>query len=201
MLYEVITIKREVDRYKSKKTWIYHSKTAIKQRKSKRSHVNKQNKQRIKNDIFLEKYIVSKIKKYWSPEQISWRLKIDENISISKDTIYKYIYQNHPELIKKYFRRKWKKYQNKRLERYQIKDRKMIENRPEIVDSRSRIWDWEWDTIIWSRWWCKHVFLTNVDRKSWFLLATKIDDKSWKSVLEWTIKVFKNIPKYRNNFV
>jgi IS30 family transposase len=44
---------------------------AIKQRKEKRSKINKENKQRIKNDEFLIKYILSKTKKYWSPEQIS----------------------------------------------------------------------------------------------------------------------------------
>jgi IS30 family transposase len=65
------TIKREVERYRSKKTGIYHSKTAIKQRKLKRSLVNKQNKQRIQKDTFLVKYILSKIKRYRSPEQIS----------------------------------------------------------------------------------------------------------------------------------
>ncbi len=94
------TIKREVERYKSKITWKYTSKVAIKQRKEKRYKVNKQNKQRIKSDEFLIKYILSKIKKYWSPEQISWRLKLEEDIRISKDTVYKFIYENHPELIK-----------------------------------------------------------------------------------------------------
>jgi IS30 family transposase len=49
----------------------YSSKTAIKARKEKRSIINKVNKQRIKKDKFLIKYILLKIKKYWSPEQIS----------------------------------------------------------------------------------------------------------------------------------
>lgn len=194
------TIKREVDRYKSIKTWRYNSKTAIRLRKLKRIIVNKNNKQRIKDDDnsdFLIKYITSKIKKYWSPEQISWRLKKDEDIIISKDTIYKFIYENHPGLIKKYFRRKWKKYQHNKKERYQLNWRKMIESRPKIVETRSRIWDWEWDTVIWTRWWNKEVILTNVDRKSWLLLARKIKDKSWNSVLEWTLDCFKRIPKYK----
>jgi IS30 family transposase len=73
----------------------------------------------------------------------------------------------------------------------------MIELRPIEVEKRQRIWDWEWDTVIWSRWWSKQVILTNVDRKSWYLLARKIKDKSWNSVLEWTLELFKNIPKYK----
>ena len=77
----------------------------------------------------------------------------------------------------------------------------MIENRPEIVETRERIWDWEWDTIIWVRWWNKEVILTNVDRKSGFLLSTKITDKSWESVLNWTIKIFSKIPKYKRKTI
>ena len=191
------TIKREVERYRSKKTGIYHSKTAIKQRKLKRSLVNKQNKQRIQKDTFLVKYILSKIKRYRSPEQISWRLKQEEDMIISKDTIYLYMYQHHPELVQKYFRRKWKKYQNRRKEKYQLHNRKMIKHRPSIVETRERIWDWEWDTIIGRRWWNKEVILTNVERKSWYLLASKIPNKSGNSVLEWTIHLFKYIPKYK----
>lgn len=194
------TIKREVERYKIIKTWIYYAKIAIKLRKQKRTIINKNNKQRIKNDKnseFLIKYIISKTKKYWSPEQISWRLKSEENIIISKDTIYKFIYENYPDLIKKYFRRKWKKYQNNRKEKYALNAWKSIDLRPKIVEERNRIWDWEWDTIVWVRWWNKEVILTNVDRKSWFLIAWKIKDKSWESVLNETIKLFKKNPKYK----
>lgn len=195
------TIKREVDRYTNWKTWKYSSKMAIKQRKEKRSKINKENKQRIKNDEYLTKYILSKIKKYWSPEQIAWRLKLEKDIKISKDTIYKFIYENHCELIKKYFRRKWKKYQKDRKSKYQLMDRKMIDERPNLVEKRERIWDWEWDTVIWIRWWNKEVILTNVERKSWYLIASKIKDKSWSSVLEETIKLFAKIPKYKRKTI
>lgn len=196
------TIKREVDRYKDKITWKYYSWIAIRLRKEKRSKINKNNKQRIKNNNeFLIKYILSKIKKYWSPEQISWRLKQEKDITISKDTIYKFIYENYPELIKKYFRRKWKKYQKDKKFKYQLMDRKMINTRPKIVETRERIWDWEWDTIIWKRWWNKEVILVNVERKSWYLLASKIKDKSWNSVLEETIKIFSKIPKHKQKTI
>ena len=145
----------------------------------------------------LELFILKYIKKYWSPEQITWRWKEETKERLSKDTIYKFIYEEHPELIKKHLRRWWKRYQNRRKEKYQLNDRKIIDDRPQIVDSRSRIWDWEWDTIVWVRAWSKQVMLTNVDRKSWYLLAGKINDKSWDSVLEWTIKLFKNVAKYK----
>ncbi len=190
------SIDRIVKKYKSPKTWIFYARYCIKMKKLIRSKVNRSNKNRIK-DLNLENFILKYTKKYWSPEQIAWRYRKETNQSLSKDTIYKFIYQNYPELIKKYFRRKWKKYQHKRRERYQLNDRKMIEFRPKEVETRERIWDWEWDTVIWARWGSKQVILTNVDRKSWYLLAKKIKDKTWNSVLEWTLEVFKRIPKYK----
>lgn len=190
------SISRLVNKYKSKKTWIFYANICIKQRNELRSKVNKDNKNRIK-DTVLENFILKYIKKYRSPEQISWRWIKETWEKLSKDTIYKFIYENYPELIKKYFRRKWKKYQNRRKEKYQLNDRKIIELRPKEVETRKRIWDWEWDTVVWTRWWSKQVILTNVDRKTWYLLARKIKDKSWNSVLEWTIELFKNIPKYK----
>lgn len=190
------SVDRIVKKYKSPKTWIFYAKQCIKLRKELRSKVNKNNKTRIK-DLNLESFILKYIKKYWSPEQIAGRYKEETNKALSKDTIYDFIYENYPELIKKYFRRKWKKYQHKRKEKYNLSWWKSIEIRDKIVETRSRIWDWEWDTVVWSRWWDKAVILTNVDRKSWYLLAWKIKDKSWNSVLEETIKLFSRVPKYK----
>lgn len=189
------SIWRIIKKYWDEKIWFFSANECIKQRKKLRTEVNAKNKQRIKKWSLIEKYILKNIKKYWSPEQIAWRWKIQTNENISKDTIYKYIYENYPEFIKKYFRRKWKKYIQKRKEKYQLMDRKMIDIRPKEVEKRNRIWDWEADTIVWIRWWSKEVILTNVERKSLYLLARKIKNKSWESVLEATIELFKNIPK------
>ena len=191
------SVSRLVWRYKSKKTWRFYANMCIKQRKKLRKDINQKNRTRIKDAIYLEECILKYIKKYWSPEQIAGRWKQETWEKLSKDTIYNFIYLHHPELIKKYLRRKWKKYQHRRREKYQLNDRKMIDDRPEIVEARNRIWDWEWDTVIWSHWWSKQVILTNVERKSGYLLARKIQDKSWNSVLDGTIECFKYIPKYK----
>ena len=199
------TISRLVKKYTNPYTKIFEHWYCIRQRTYVKNNTNKLIRERVKDDDLdikcaknnLKSFILKRIKKYRSPEQIAWRWKENTWEKISKDTIYKFIYEKHPELIKKYLRRKWKKYQHKRKEKYQIKDRRMIEFRPYEVELRERIWDWEWDTVIWLRWWNKEVILTNVERKSWYLLASKIKDKSWNSVLKWTQKLFKNIPKYK----
>jgi len=171
-----------------KKEWFSHNKIAL-----------KLNKHHTSVDRLVKKYKSHKTWIFYASQCIKDRKKLRSTVNrnnknrIKSSTLKLYILKK----IKKYFRRKWKKYQHKRRERYSIKDRKMINTRPNIIETRERIWDWEWDTVIWLRWWSKEVILTNVDRKSWYLLAKKIKDKTWNSVLEWTIDVFKNIPKYK----
>lgn len=58
------------------------------------------NRTRIKKWSKLEIFILTKIKEFWSPEQITW-LRSEENWEqLSKDTIHRFIYQYHPNLIK-----------------------------------------------------------------------------------------------------
>ena len=184
-------------RWKWKKKIYFDSLIVLNKRKTRKSLASKRYS-RIEPDWKLESYILEKIiNNQWSPEQISGRRKLETRERLSKDTIYRYIYSNHFSLVKKFFRRKWKKYQHWKENKYRLQDRRMIDLRPEIVDSRSRIWDWEWDTIVWLRWWSKQVILTNVERKSWYLLAKKLYGSTWENVLNWTIKLFESIPKYK----
>lgn len=175
----------------------------------------------------LERYILSKVKKRWSPEQIgeSWkkdqskqiegaicklnccnkeRVNSKENThakeKLSKDTIYTWIYMTHPELVKKYFRRKWKRYRNRKQEhllnpdKYQIQDRRMIDERPEIVDERKRIWDWEWDTVIWKD--RSGAILTLVDRKSGYLKIYQLERwKQAEGVTNTLSSLWKHLPQ------
>jgi IS30 family transposase len=61
------------------------------------------------------------------------------NERLSKDTIYSYIYYTHPELIKKFFRRKGKKYQHKRKMKYQLDQRRIIDKRPKVIEKRTTL--------------------------------------------------------------
>ena len=146
----------------------------------------------------VEKYILEKIKQYYSPEQISWRWRQATNEKLSKDTIYSYIYSNYPELIAKYFRRKWKKYQHKRKQKYQIDQRRMINRRPKSIEKRTTLGHWEADTVVWKRKTAtKKCILTNVERKSWFLIARVLENAQAQSVVRATIKSFSHLPQYK----
>jgi len=106
----------------------------------------------------------------YSPEQIAATLKIKYNQSISYVTIYKYIYINRlaeGDLYKQ-LRHKGKrrvKYASKRKSR--IKDRVSIHKRPKIVEDKTRLGDFEIDTIIGAG--RKGPVVTMVDRTSMYL--------------------------------
>ena len=151
------------------------------------------NKQyRIVDESVLSKYILIKIELSWSPEQIAGKWREATGESLCKDTIYKWVYENHPKLIKLHFRRKGKKYVHHRKQKYQIKDRRMIDERPESVENRLEVGHWEGDTIVGKN--HKGAIITNVERKTGFLIATKIETGNSNLLADATIKDFKNIP-------
>ena len=86
----------------------------------------------------------------WSPEQISGWLKAnpDFGFQISHQWIYNHIRKNRANggIMHQSLRRQGKPYKNKKVYRGTIKDRVSIELRPEIVNKRLRIGDWEVDT-------------------------------------------------------
>ena len=109
--------------------------------------------QKIANDRTLRRHIVRKLKKRWSPEQIAGRLKLTHKRTIiSHETIYVWIYEERPD-FKKYLRSKKGRYRRKRGTKAREAKRerakvKRIDERPPEVDLRTRIGDWEGDTVI-----------------------------------------------------
>lgn len=152
----------------------------------------------------LESYVLEKLKNAWSPKQISGRWKLETGEKLSKDTIYRFVYSMHKELIWKHFRRKWKRYQHDRSSKYQLMDRRMINERREHYpkcEARTEVWHWEGDTVVGIRWWSKQVILTNVERKTGYLLAEKLKRRTGECVLEATREFFKKLPKYKRKSI
>ncbi len=63
----------------------------------------------------LNLHIQQKLALYWSPEQISGRLKVEENISISTESIYRLILKDKAAdgSLYRYLRHKGKKYRKR----------------------------------------------------------------------------------------
>jgi IS30 family transposase len=101
----------------------------------------------------VKKAVIEKIKLDWSPEQISGYLKKDKLFEISHERIYQFLLEDKKTggQLHKHLRhsgKKRKKRYGSRDRRGQIKNRVSIDERPAVVDKKSRLGDFEGDTII-----------------------------------------------------
>ena len=116
----------------------------------------------------------SLIKQDWSPEQISGRLFKEQGISVSHESIYLHIYQDKYQGgdLHKHLRcqKKRRKRYGKQDRRGRIPNRISIDERPAIVNNKSRVGDWEGDTIIGKG--HQGVVATLVERKTQYTVLT-----------------------------
>jgi len=160
---------------------------------------------KLENNKRLRRYVVKKIKKYWSPEQIAGRLKRQYPLSkekwIGKDSIYKFIYEKRPDLVK-YLRCQKGKYRRRYGTRIREKQRealkkRRIDTRPEIVELKQRVGDWEGDTVVGKD--RRPAILTHVERKSGLLTGDKLERATKEATKEKTVARFQNVPKNKKH--
>jgi len=145
----------------------------------------KKARKRITTDTWA--LVEAKLRQDWSPEQIVGRFK-EEGIAISHEHIYQYVYAD-----KRVGGDLWKhlrchtcpggrcqgKKRRKRVGAYdrrgKIPNQKSIEERPEIVEQRTRFGDWKVDLMLGKD--HQGVLVTLTERKSRFTLLRKVDRK------------------------
>ena len=134
-----------------------------------------------------------------SPQQISGRLLAEKALSISAECIYLYIYKNNRDdtgLIS-YLRcqkRNRKRYASGRQRRGVMGNRTCIEQRPAIVDAKSRLGDWEGDTVIGAA--HQGVLVTLAERKSRYTLVKRVSSKHAQPVGNAVIELLRPHRKY-----
>ena len=138
--------------------------------------------------------IEAKIRLDWSPEQVSGWLNEEQAISISHERIYQHVWADKRQegTLYKHLRhshKKRKKQYGSKDKRGQIRNRVSIDERPEIVEQKTRIGDWEIDTVIGQN--HQGALVTIVDRVSKFTLIKKVDSKHAEVVTEATITLLK----------
>lgn len=112
------------------------------------------NTQRRKLHGSFQELVISKLKECWSPEQISGWLEVNGHAKVSHETIYQFVYGavGRRQNLKQYLRHGGRKYQKRSKQKYAgrgyIPGRIDIDDRPNIVEEKSRIGDWELDTIV-----------------------------------------------------
>lgn len=143
------TIGRELKRNKTGRS-TYNARTAEQKAAARRLAAN-QRFRKLLPGTSLVQYVVRRLKRYWSPEQIAGRLQHETGKHIvGLGTIYAYILA-HPGLkqylrIQKPYRRHWGT--KKRQQIRKAASKRLIDDRPQAANDRTRIGDWEGDTII-----------------------------------------------------
>jgi len=140
----------------------------------------------------LKGSIDAKLRQEWSPEQITGWLRATQTVSVSHQRIYDHILED----------RRWggtlyrslRQANKRRRKRYglrerpgQIKERVSIDERPKIVDRKSRFGDWEIDTIIGKN--HRGVLISIVERRSRYTLIVKAKSKQADEVSNKTIEL------------
>ncbi len=197
----ISSIYRELQRNRTNNKSGYDARLAKDNTRQRRINANRRFR-KIDNNPWIQRYVLSRIKNYWSPEQICGRLKTEypnqKDKHISKDSIYIFIYSKHPECVK-YLRCQKGKYRRRYGTRIREKQREeqkkiRIDKRPEIANKRQRIGDWEGDTVVSKR--SKgSVLLTTNERLTGYVMIDKLKEKKAELLKDQTIKRFKAIPK------
>lgn len=170
------TISREIRRNRRKDGY-YRPFTADQKARGRRSR-SRRNRQFGWDDWAL---VVSFLEEYWSPEQISGRLKWAGVLSISYETIYRYVWEDRARggILYDHLRQR-AKLRRKRSGSYdsrgKLAGKRAISERPPGAENRSRVGHFEGDTVMGSK--DRHCLLTLVDRKTGYVLIGKLENRT-----------------------
>jgi IS30 family transposase len=145
----------------------------------------------------LEALIFNGLREDWSPEQISGRLKLQGKF-ISHEAIYQCVRRDKAAggPLYQHLRHGGKKYRPASPSVAGVKhipNRVDISERPTIVEEKSRVGDWEGDTIISHG--SRAAIVTLVDRCSKISLIKKIGEKTKKNTIKAVTKKIKSVEK------
>lgn len=126
----------------------------------------------------------------WSPEQVClWLLEADEQ-SVSHESIYQYVYWDKSCGGDLYTHLRCKKQRRKRYGSYdrrgKLVNQVSIDERPAVVDERSREGDWELDTIIGKN--NKQAIVSMNERVHRLIYLYKVETKDAESVAQAIIR-------------
>lgn len=205
VLREINTNGSWLEDHHGKKIFVYIAITA-QAKAERRQQGSAHNKHPLKNqDIY--QYVLKKLRKGWSPEQIVGRLKKDHpndpHWHVCHETIYQWVYQQPRDKNTglhwyEYLRRKQtkrKKQKGRKVHSSHIPDRVSISQRPEEVNDRSEFGHWEGDSIEGKRT-SKEGLHTEVERLSRKIKAVKVANLTSEEALKTQETIFGQIPSF-----
>jgi len=156
----------------------------------------RQNKAKARIKLEDWKLVESLIALDWSPEQISDHCRDNQSMHISHEWIYQYIYQDKRDGGSLWEHLRCRKKRKKRYGSYekrgQIPNRTMIDERPKVAADRSRLGDWEADTIVGKG--GRGAIVTLVERKSRYLRMGLVKQRTKEAVQEAIISLLAGFP-------
>lgn len=150
-------------------------------------------------------YVIDKLRRSWSPEVISGRIrkvehKNDPSWNICSETIYAFIYSDHPKAkelkLWQYLRRKQKRRRQKggrKAQRVRIPDRVSIHDRPNVVDKRQEIGHWEGDSVVGKH--RKSGLHTEYERVTSLIRFEKMELITASETIKAQLKIFGELPE------
>lgn len=193
-------IKREVDRNQrtdGKYDAVYAQRLAD-------ERARKTNTKILNENIYLQRYVIRSIREHdFSPEQVAGRLKKYPpkeliGITISHECIYQWIYSDAKWLYK-YLRKKKtpkrkKRYSRKTRVKITIPERISIHDRPEVVDKRKRIGDWESDSMKFTK--QKTALSVQYERKSMLVRLHRVANLGKDETYQALTESIDSLPQY-----
>ena len=140
-------------------------------------------------------YVIEKLNLFWSPEQIVNRYEKEHQKRLTSfATLYRYIYRGElPNISKKVHLRRRGKFQLPRNSCYNtIQPDRIIPEWIPHIKNRSRIGDWEGDTVYGAV--GKGLVVTLTDRKTRYLLAGKLQSRNALLTEKVVVNLLKDKP-------
>jgi len=155
----------------------------------------RRNRSRKRISVETWQLIETKLRLDWSPEQVSGWLCRHHAIQVSHEWIYQYILTDKQAGGDLYRHLRCQKQRRKRYGSYdrrgKMPNRVSIEERPAVVEERTRVGDWEVDTLLGKR--HHQAIVTLTERKSRFGLLAKVDQRTANQVCDAMIEVLQSV--------
>lgn len=149
------------------------------------------------------RWAIARLMRGWSPEQIAGRMKLtfkdNAQMRISPEAIYSFIYSKEYKHRRFWEYLPWqrkirKRKHGRKVHRGRIPDRVSIHLRPEVVQTREEFGHWEGDTVEGLA--HRDGIHTEVERKSRFLSARKVERIDSPEAVKAQIHIFSPLPAH-----
>jgi len=143
-------------------------------------------------DPATRSYVVERLKKAWSPDQIAGRLRRERprqpQRHLTAQTIYTWLRRRAPRY------RRWLRHGSPRpIKKHKKPDCVRVGGRPEVINRRRRYGDWEGDTVVAA---ChRNGLLTLVERKSGLVKIDQLPDLKSETTMDACQQCLSTLPK------